>query len=105
MRLTKDGKGKTKKIKELNMGLLERIDLMLHEKIWSAKVKAKWTPPEDLFTKSAAEIAKVVAAASTSLKQAMSRITFYENRAGKNLTNERLKALDKAKELLRKSFA
>jgi hypothetical protein len=34
----------------------------------------------------------------------MSMLTFYINRAGKNLPEERLKTLDEAKDELRKAF-
>lgn len=53
---------------------------------WSSSVKTKWHPPEGLFTRSSREIANVVRAASPDLKTAASRITFYVNRAGRNLS-------------------
>lgn len=37
-------------------------------------------------------------------RSAMSMLTFYENRAGKNLTAEKRKVLDEAKDELRKAF-
>ena len=67
---------------------------------WTGKVKPKWEPPEGLFTKSAEEIADVLFSDSEDLQQAMSRINFYVNRAGKNLDSERKRVLNKAKDLL-----
>lgn len=76
----------------------------INEKMWSGKVTTKWKPPEGLFTKSAPEIAKGLIAASDGLKQAMSRLNFYVNRAGKNLSDKDMKKFDKVKELLRKNY-
>lgn len=84
--------------------VLEKIDIFLNEKIWSGKVATKYSPPEGTFTKSAAHIADVLAKDSKDLKQAMSRLNFYINRAGKNLTNKDMKRLEQAKDLLRKKF-
>ena len=86
--------------------LIERMELMLQEKgeKWSGKVKTKWHPPEGTFTKSASEIASVLKSGSDSLKQAVSRLNFYINRAGGNLSSERMKELEKVKDLLRKAF-
>ncbi len=70
---------------------------------WSKDVTKddKWHPPAGLFDKSAAEIAKVLKENSDSEKQAMSRLNFYINRAGKNLSEEDKKRLDSAKEKLK----
>ena len=76
----------------------------LFEKKWSGKVETKWHPPEGTFTKSAEEIASVLAKASSDLKQAMSRLNFYVNRGGKNFTNKDLAKFEKAKDLLRKKM-
>jgi hypothetical protein len=79
---------------------------LLDEELWSGDVKTKWEPPEDLFAKgSAKKIADVLASVSKDLKQAMGRLNFYKNRAGKNLDADRKKALDGAAELLQKKFA
>jgi len=75
------------------------------EALWSGAVATKWTPPAGLFTQGASKIADTLASASSSLKQAMSRLNFYENRAGKNLSAKARKNLEKAKVLLRKKFA
>lgn len=78
-----------------------------NEKYWSAQVtkKAEWEPPKDLFAKgSASKIASTLKKASESLKQAMSRLNFYINRAGEDLSDDRAKVLDSAKNKLRKLF-
>lgn len=41
---------------------------------------------------------------STPFRSAMSMLTFYQNRAGKNLSAERLRVIEKAKEELRRLF-
>jgi hypothetical protein len=71
---------------------------------WSSKVKTKYSPPEGLFTKDASTIATQLANDSTDLKQAMSRLNFYLNRAGKNLPSERKTEIEKAKKLLNQKF-
>lgn len=71
---------------------------------WSGKVKTVSTfPPPGLFTKNAETIAKSLASKKVSPKgpgSGMRMLTFYINRAGKNLTDERRDELKKAKELL-----
>jgi len=86
------------------MDILDKIEKILVEKIWSAAVKTDWSPPEGLFTKSAKEIADVLAKASKDLSQAMSRLQFYISRAGKNLSKERKNELEKVKPLIKKAF-
>lgn len=70
--------------------------LEILSKKWSSNVDTKWEPPEGLFTKPASEIAKVLKANSKDLSQAMSRLNFYINRAGSNLSPKDKKRLDKA---------
>jgi hypothetical protein len=76
---------------------------------WSAGVKTTSTyPPEGLFTKNAAMIARALASKKVSPKgpgSGMRMLTFYINRAGHNLSAERRAELDKAKELLSKRIA
>jgi hypothetical protein len=84
--------------------IIERIDEMLKEEQWSGDVATKWHPEEGFFEKSAEAIAAGLAKASKDLKQAMSRLNFYINRAGSNLPAARKAALEKAKELLRKKM-
>jgi Protein of unknown function (DUF3175) len=72
---------------------------------WSAKVKTDSTKPgPGLFKKSAKEIAEGLEKKSVSPKgpgQAMQMLSFYENRGGKNLSAERKRTLEHAKDLLR----
>ena len=71
---------------------------------WSAKVTTDSThPPTGLFNKGAAAIAKSLASKRVSPKGAssgMRMLTFYINRAGKNLSESRRKELARAKKLL-----
>ena len=71
---------------------------------WSAGVNTESTYPEDgLFKKDAATIARSLASKKVSPKgpsSGMRMLTFYVNRAGKNLPQSRLKVLDRAKQLL-----
>jgi hypothetical protein len=60
-------------------------------------------PPEGLFKKDAATIAKTLASKKVSPKgvsSGMRMLTFYINRAAHNLSASRKKELQKAKELL-----
>ena len=72
---------------------------------WSAKVKTDSTKPgPGLFKKSAKEVAAGLAKKSVSPEgpgQGMRMLSFYENRAGKNLSAERKHTLENAKEILR----
>src|SRR6201996_7758356 len=74
-------------------------------KRWSAKVTTDSTKPgPGLFKKSAKSIAEGLAKKSVSPKgpgQAMQMLSFYENRGGKNLSSERKKTLENAKDILR----
>ena len=72
---------------------------------WSEDVKTKWTPPAGLFTEPATKIATVLHKASKDLDQAMSRLDFYINRAGKLLKPKDKQNLEAVKPLLRKKFA
>ena len=76
----------------------------LYEAKWSGDVKEKWHPEEGFFTKSASSIALGLKDASKDLKQAMSRLNFYINRAGDNLSNEDHKRLEQAKSKLQKLY-
>ena len=71
---------------------------------WSAKVTTDSThPPVGLFTKSAAQIARSLASKRVSPKgpgSGMRMLTFYINRAGRNLSKSRRAKLEHAKELL-----
>lgn len=77
---------------------------MATKKKWSAKVDTDSThPDEGLFKKSPSAIAKALASKKVSPKgpgSGMRMLTFYINRAGKNLPRERRAALEKAKTIL-----
>jgi hypothetical protein len=71
---------------------------------WVAKVKTESTYPRArLFTKSAGTIARELASKKVSPKgpgSGMRMLTYYINRAGKNLSCKRRAELNKAKRLL-----
>jgi hypothetical protein len=71
---------------------------------WSAAVTTDSTHPrEGLFNKDARTIARELASKKVSPKgpsSGMRMLAFYINRAGKNLPPNRLKVLERAKELL-----
>ncbi len=73
-------------------------------KKWSGKVKTVSTyPPEGLFTKDPESIARTLASKKVSPKgpgSGMRMLTFFINRAGKNLSARRKADLQRAKELL-----
>jgi len=76
---------------------------------WSAAVHTVSTyPPEGLFTKSAATIARTLASKKVSPKgpgSGMRMLTFYINRAGRTLSAARRAQLQKAKKLLSQRIA
>lgn len=78
-------------------------------KRWVATVTTDSThPSKGLFNKSAATIARELASRRVSPKgpeSGMRMLTFYINRAGRNLSAERKAELEKAKKLLSKSIA
>jgi tRNA(adenine34) deaminase len=71
---------------------------------WSGSVKTDSThPPSGLFNKDAATIARTLASKKVSPKgpgSGMRMLTFYINRAGRNLSAHRRAVLHKAKALL-----
>lgn len=67
---------------------------------WIKDVKTNWETSEGFFKGSADSIAKGLKSASTDLKQAMSRLNFYINRAGDNLSKEDKDKLEAAKKKL-----
>jgi hypothetical protein len=73
---------------------------------WVSKVKTVSTyPPEGLFTKDAATIARKLASKKVSPKgpaSGMRMLTYFINRAGKGLSKTRRAELEKAKRLLSK---
>jgi Protein of unknown function (DUF3175) len=76
------------------------------KKRWVAKVKTDSThPPEGLFTKSAATIARTLASKRVSPKgpsSGMRMLTYFINRGGRGLPAKRKAELRKAKTLLSK---
>jgi tRNA(adenine34) deaminase len=78
-------------------------------KKWVANVKTDSThPPEGLFTKSAATIARTLASKKVSPKgpsSGMRMLNYFINRAGRGLEPARRAELEKAKVLLSKKIA
>jgi hypothetical protein len=74
--------------------------LELAEKKWSAQVETSWKPKEGFFTQSAEKIASGLKANSRDLKQAMSRLNFFINRAGSKLSADDFDRLERAKKAL-----
>src|SRR5437016_4787598 len=76
---------------------------------WSSKVKTVSTyPPQDLYTKDAETIARVMATKKVSPKglgSAIRMVQFYINRAGKTLSAKRKRQLEKAKRILQDKSA
>ena len=72
---------------------------------WSKDVRTGWHPPEGFFKQSAESIAKGLKNASDSLKQAVSRLNFYRNRTGKNLSKDDKSRLELALTKLQKLYA
>ena len=74
------------------------------KKKWVKDVKTDSTnPPEDLFNKSAPVIARTLASKKVSpkgLTSGMRMLTFFINRAGKNLSATHRQELERAKKLL-----
>jgi hypothetical protein len=77
---------------------------MAKRRKWSARVKTDSThPPAGLFNKDAATIACTLASKKVSPKgpgSGMRMLTFYINRAGRNLSSKRRAVLKRAKSLL-----
>ena len=77
---------------------------MAKKRRWSASVKTESThPPAGLFKKNAATIARTLASKRVSPKgpaSGMRMLTFFINRAGRNLSPKRRAELNKAKSLL-----
>jgi len=91
-------------IRQTNRVLGETVE-ELSEAMWSGKVKTKWHPPAGFFKQSASKIASGLKKASKDMKQAMSRLNFYINRAGGNLPEPDMARLNSAKKKLQKLYA
>ena len=76
------------------------------KKRWVANVNTDSThPPEGLFTKDASTTARTLASKKVSPKgpgSGMRMLSYFINRAGRNLSASRRKELERAKELLSK---
>lgn len=68
--------------------------------LWSHKVKTHYHTPEGLFTRSAEVIASTLKAEASDTAQAIRRLSFYINRAGRNLTTKTREKLHKAVQIL-----
>ena len=79
-------------------------DMATSNKKWVARVTTDSThPPEGLFTKDAATIARTLASKKVSPKgpgSGMRMLNYFINRGGKNLSATRRRELEKAKRLL-----
>jgi len=91
-------------VKKINT-VLDEVLGELNEALWSGEVKTKWHPPEGFFKQSADRIASGLKSAAKDLKTAMSRLNFYINRGGENLSNADMKRLEAAKKKLQKLYA
>jgi hypothetical protein len=70
---------------------------------WSADVHEKWHAPEGFFSKSAESIARgLMDSAHGDAAKAQERLSFYRNRAGKNLSSEDHSKLKHAADLIHK---
>jgi len=82
---------------------------MRKRNLWVSKVRTVSTfPPEGIFTKDAATIARVMASGEVSPKgigSAIRMIQYFINRAGKNLSTSRKKVLERAKRILQEERA
>jgi len=78
----------------------EASELFKIAKQWSKNVKTKWHPEPGFFNQSGAAIASGLMKASKNKQQAMSRLNFYINRAGKNLSAAVKARLEAAKKKL-----
>lgn len=79
-----------------------KVKEFLTEAKWSGKVKTKWSPKEGLFKEGTAE--QIARAAKSGhdgdVGAAIKSLSFYINRAGKNLSTEMVSKINHAKEIL-----
>lgn len=78
------------------------IDEQLNEAKWSGDVETKWSPKEGLFANgSAEEIARAAKRGhGGDIGKAIKSLSFYLNRAGKNLSDTMKAKVNHAKEML-----
>lgn len=79
---------------------INNLNKVLDEEKWSADVATEWSPMEGFFDQSANKIASGLKSASDDLQMAMARLSFYINRAGKNLSLEDKARLREARKKL-----
>lgn len=92
------------KLAKLDEAISKYTGELITEAKWVAGVKTKWEPKEGIFKRDAMSIAKYLKRESKDLKQAMSRLNFYINRSGSNLSATQKRTLEKAKLVLQKLF-
>jgi len=80
--------------------IVERLKRKLNEADTIPEITPDVKIPEGLFTKKASEIVAGLKKLKDGAKEALTRITYYINRAGKNLSNKT--EVLKAKEILKK---
>lgn len=92
--------------------MIKKFNEYITEKKWSGEIETKFKPKEGTFARKDKEsdgdmanrIANYLKRNSKDLKQAMSRLNFYINRGGKNVSKTDKKALEMAKDKLREKF-
>lgn len=75
---------------------------MEDDRYWSEHAQTHWHPAPGFFEQPAQAIAEGLRANSDSYRQAMDRLDFYINRAGKRLKDPR--KFEKAKMILRELY-
>lgn len=78
---------------------------VLCKELWSGHVNTEWHPKEGFFKQPKDKIANGLKKASKSYAQAVRRLMFYINRAGKNLSKSEVKRLHSVVPLLKKMYA
>jgi len=73
-------------------------------RLWSHNVQTHYHPPAGLFTKSAEQIARELLHGADSPGQAIRRLQFYINRAGRNLSDKDGARLHHAMRLLQQQM-
>jgi len=83
------------------MKIENKIQKYLKEEKWSGSVKTKWHPPEGLFKDGSAEKIASTVSKGVDLKTAMSRLNFFLNRGGSNVSPEIKAKVEKAKKIIK----
>lgn len=83
------------------MKIEKKIAKYLKEEKWSNSVKTKWHPPKGLFKDGSAENIASTVSKGVNLKTAMSRLNFFLNRGGSNVSSEIKTKVEKAKKILK----